>query len=29
MEIREILSKCDHPLLAPPATLEEIRQFCD
>ena len=29
MEIREILSKCDHTLLAPQATFEEIRQVCD
>ena len=29
MEIREILSNCDHTLLAPQATFEEIRQVCD
>lgn len=29
MEIREILSKCDHTLLSPAATWEEIRAICD
>lgn len=29
MDIKEILSKCDHTLLAPTATWEEIRALCD
>ncbi len=29
MEISEILSKCDHTLLAQSATWEQIRQLCD
>ncbi len=29
MEIREILSKCDHTLLSPAATWEEIWAICD
>ncbi|MBR6360521.1 MAG: deoxyribose-phosphate aldolase [Clostridia bacterium] len=29
MNITEILSKCDHTLLAPAATWDEIRQICD
>lgn len=29
MEIKEILSKVDHTLLAPTATFEEIKQICD
>ena len=29
MEIKEILSKCDHTLLAPQATLAEIYALCD
>ena len=29
MELKEILSKCDHTLLTPTATWEEIRRICD
>ena len=29
MDIKEILSKCDHTLLAPAATWDEIKQICD
>ena len=29
MDVKEILSKCDHTLLAPTATWEEIRAVCD
>jgi len=29
MEIKEILSKCDHTLLAQTATWDEIKAFCD
>ena len=29
MEIKEILAKCDHTLLAQTATWEEIRAICD
>ena len=29
MELKEILSKCDHTLLRPDATWEEVRQLCD
>ena len=29
MDIKEILSKCDHTLLAPQATLEQIYALCD
>ena len=29
MTITEILSKCDHPLLAQTATWEEIKAICD
>ena len=29
MELKEILSKCDHTLLAQTATWEEIRALCD
>ena len=29
MDIQEILSKCDHTLLSPTATWEEIRALCD
>ena len=29
MELKEILSKCDHTLLTPTATWEEIREVCD
>lgn len=29
MELKEILSKCDHTLLAQGATWEEIKQICD
>ena len=29
MDVNEILSKCDHTLLAPTATWEEIRAVCD
>ena len=29
MDIREILAKCDHTLLAQTATWEEIKQICD
>ena len=29
MELKEILSKCDHTLLAQTATWEEIRTLCD
>lgn len=29
MDIQEILSKCDHTLLSPTATWEEIRTLCD
>ena len=29
MDIKEILSKCDHTLLSPTATWDEIRQICD
>ena len=29
MELKDILSKCDHTLLAQTATWEEIRRICD
>ena len=29
MEVKEILSKCDHTLLAQTATWKEIRAICD
>ena len=29
MEIKEILAKCDHTLLAPTATPDDIRRICD
>lgn len=29
MELREILGKCDHTLLRPDATWEQVRQLCD
>lgn len=29
MELKEILSKCDHTLLTPTATWKEIREVCD
>ena len=29
MEVKEILSKCDHTLLSQTATWEEIRALCD
>ena len=29
MEIKEILSKCDHTLLAQTATWEDIKAICD
>lgn len=29
MELKEILSKCDHTLLSQTATWEEIRALCD
>ena len=29
MELKDILSKCDHTLLAPAATWDEIKQICD
>ncbi len=29
MELKEILSKCDHTLLSPAATWDEIKQICD
>ena len=29
MELKEILSKCDHTLLKQTATWEEVRQLCD
>ena len=29
MDIKEILSKCDHTLLSPTATWDEIRELCD
>ena len=29
MDVREILSKCDHTLLNPAATLDEIKALCD
>ena len=29
MELKEILNKCDHTLLRPDATWEEVRQLCD
>lgn len=29
MDINEILGKCDHTLLSPTATLEEIKNLCD
>ena len=29
MELKEILGKCDHTLLKPDATWEEVRQVCD
>ena len=29
MEIKEILSKCDHTLLAQTATWDEIKAICD
>ena len=29
MELKEILGKCDHTLLKPDATWEEVRQACD
>ena len=29
MELKDILSKCDHTLLAQTATWEEIRTLCD
>ena len=29
MEIKDILAKCDHTLLAPESTWDEIRQICD
>ena len=29
MDIKEILSKCDHTLLAPAATWDEIKSICD
>ena len=29
MELKDILSKCDHTLLAPAATWDEIKQVCD
>ena len=29
MDVKEILSKCDHTLLAQTATWEEIRSICD
>ena len=29
MELRDILAKCDHTLLAQTATWEEIRAICD
>lgn len=29
MELKEILSKCDHTLLKPGATWEEVRELCD
>ncbi len=29
MELKDILSKCDHTLLSPTATWEEIRSLCD
>ena len=29
MELKEILSKCDHTLLAQTATWEEIKAICD
>ena len=29
MELKEILSKCDHTLLAQTATWEEIKTICD
>ena len=29
MELKEILSKCDHTLLAPAATWDEIKAICD
>ena len=29
MELKEILSKCDHTLLAQTATWEQIRAICD
>ena len=29
MDIREILSKCDHTLLSPTATWEDIRKIID
>lgn len=29
MDINEILSKCDHTLLSPTATWDEIRELCD
>ena len=29
MELKEILAKCDHTLLAPSATWEEIKAICD
>ncbi len=29
MELKEILGKCDHTLLKPDATWEEVRQLCD
>ena len=29
MELKEILDKCDHPLLGQTATWEEIKAICD
>ena len=29
MELKEILGKCDHTLLKPDATWEDVRQLCD
>ncbi len=29
MELKEILARCDHTLLRPDATWEEVRQLCD